>query len=111
MDLWILSRLSAAVEACNTGFKSYNFQGITKECYSLWINDLCDVYLVSVTVMLAMIRISHVLFAERRKNVIPGLQPLLKTREVVIEFRIVEKLSNLKKKNGFGKNRRCFRTR
>lgn len=47
MDLWILSRLSAAVEACNKGFENYELSAATSACYNLWLYDLCDVYLVS----------------------------------------------------------------
>ncbi|EEB18877.1 Valyl-tRNA synthetase, putative [Pediculus humanus corporis] len=45
MDRWILSRLSAAVEACNSGFAAYDFPKVTTACYNLWLYELCDVYL------------------------------------------------------------------
>uniref|UniRef100_T1PE59 Valine--tRNA ligase n=1 Tax=Musca domestica TaxID=7370 RepID=T1PE59_MUSDO len=45
MDVWILSRLSAAVETCNNGFEQYDFAAATTACYSFWLYDLCDVYL------------------------------------------------------------------
>lgn len=45
MDVWILSRLAAAIEACNAGFESYEFATATSACYSFWLYDLCDVYL------------------------------------------------------------------
>jgi valyl-tRNA synthetase len=45
MDLWMLSRISAAVEQCNKGFENYDFAMITTACYNLWLYDLCDVYL------------------------------------------------------------------
>ncbi|CAD7088868.1 unnamed protein product [Hermetia illucens] len=45
MDVWILSRLAAAVDTCNTGFKNYDFAAITNACYNFWLYDLCDVYL------------------------------------------------------------------
>ncbi|XP_055949994.1 valine--tRNA ligase-like isoform X1 [Argiope bruennichi] len=48
MDLWILSRLSCAVEACNTGFETYDFPAATTACYAFWLYDLCDVYLESL---------------------------------------------------------------
>ncbi|XP_053329001.1 valine--tRNA ligase isoform X2 [Spea bombifrons] len=44
-DLWILSRLSLAVELCNTGFHNYDFPGITTAVYNFWLYELCDVYL------------------------------------------------------------------
>ncbi|KAI9583138.1 valine--tRNA ligase [Glossina fuscipes] len=44
-DLWILSRLAAAIEACNIGFEQYDFGSVTSACYSFWLYDLCDVYL------------------------------------------------------------------
>ena len=42
---WILSRLSHAVEATNTGFAEYNFPAATSALYNFWLYDLCDVYL------------------------------------------------------------------
>ncbi|XP_014283591.1 valine--tRNA ligase isoform X1 [Halyomorpha halys] len=45
MDKWILSRLSDAVEACNTAFETYDFPIATTACYNLWLYDFCDVYL------------------------------------------------------------------
>lgn len=46
MNLWILSRLSAAIDACNEGFENYDFNVATTACYNLWLYELCDVYLV-----------------------------------------------------------------
>lgn len=48
MDLWMLSRVSAAVESCNRAFETYDFPVATSACYNLWLYDLCDVYLVSI---------------------------------------------------------------
>ncbi|KAG7277920.1 hypothetical protein CRUP_004699 [Coryphaenoides rupestris] len=48
VDRWILSRLSAAVGLCATGFQAYDFPGITTAIYSFWLYELCDVYLESV---------------------------------------------------------------
>nr|CAD7424685.1 unnamed protein product [Timema monikensis] len=45
MDLWMLSRVAAAVDSCNRGFETYDFAGATTACYNLWLYDLCDVYL------------------------------------------------------------------
>lgn len=45
LDLWMLSRISAAVEQCNKGFENYDFPMVTTACYNLWYNDVCDVYL------------------------------------------------------------------
>ncbi|KAK3912795.1 Valine--tRNA ligase [Frankliniella fusca] len=45
MDLWMLSRVSAAVESCNQAFETYDFPMATSACYNLWLYDLCDVYL------------------------------------------------------------------
>ncbi|XP_015212607.2 valine--tRNA ligase [Lepisosteus oculatus] len=45
VDRWILSRLSHAVELCDSGFKSYDFPGITTAVYNFWLYELCDVYL------------------------------------------------------------------
>lgn len=46
MDLWILSKLSSAVEACNRGLENYDFPLATTACYNFWLYELCDVYLV-----------------------------------------------------------------
>jgi valyl-tRNA synthetase len=45
MDLWMLSRVSAAVEQCNKGFENYDFPMVTTACYNFWYYDVCDVYL------------------------------------------------------------------
>ncbi|CAH2314327.1 valine--tRNA ligase [Pelobates cultripes] len=45
VDLWIMSRLSFAVDLCNTGFQNYDFPGITTAIYNFWLYELCDVYL------------------------------------------------------------------
>ncbi|XP_026281108.1 valine--tRNA ligase isoform X2 [Frankliniella occidentalis] len=45
MDLWMLSRVSAAVQSCNQAFETYDFPMATSACYNLWLYDLCDVYL------------------------------------------------------------------
>ena len=47
MDLWMLSRLSEAVDLCHSGFVSYDFPTATTACYNLWLYSLCDVYVVS----------------------------------------------------------------
>lgn len=47
MDVWIMSRLSLAVELSNTGFENYDFQSATTACYNFWLYELCDWYLVS----------------------------------------------------------------
>ncbi|XP_046683849.1 valine--tRNA ligase isoform X2 [Homalodisca vitripennis] len=45
MDLWILSRLSAAVDISNQAFERYELSSATTACYNLWLYDLCDIYL------------------------------------------------------------------
>jgi valyl-tRNA synthetase len=45
IDLWILSCLHLATDACNKGFESYEFPQITNACYSLWLYQICDIYL------------------------------------------------------------------
>lgn len=52
MDLWILSRLASAVEACNKGFAEYEFSAATNASYNFWLYDLCDVYLVRISLEL-----------------------------------------------------------
>ena len=49
MDQWILSRLSYAVDASNVGFETYDFVKTTTAIYNFWLYELCDVYLVSIT--------------------------------------------------------------
>ncbi|CAN0389372.1 unnamed protein product [Lampetra fluviatilis] len=48
MERWVLSRLSAAVSACDAAFRSYDFPAITTAIYSFWLYELCDVYLECV---------------------------------------------------------------
>ena len=45
MDRWILSRLCAAIQGSNAGFRAYNFPQATTALHSFWLYDLCDVYL------------------------------------------------------------------
>eukprot|EP00118_Oscarella_pearsei_P025855 m.308914 g.308914 ORF g.308914 m.308914 type:complete len:1085 (+) comp45062_c0_seq1:2-3256(+) len=45
VDLWILSRLSGAVNAIETGFLEYDFPAVTTSLYNFWLYELCDVYL------------------------------------------------------------------
>lgn len=47
MNLWIMSRLAAAVEMTNKGFENYDLNASTTACYNLWLYDLCDIYLVT----------------------------------------------------------------
>ncbi|XP_002732116.2 valine--tRNA ligase [Saccoglossus kowalevskii] len=44
VDKWMLSRLSFAVSACETGFPEYDFPLITSSIYNLWLYEMCDVY-------------------------------------------------------------------
>ena len=50
IDLWILSRLSAAVKLCDEGFKAYEFPKVTTALYNFWLYELCDIYLVSLII-------------------------------------------------------------
>ncbi|KAK3087210.1 hypothetical protein FSP39_003149 [Pinctada imbricata] len=45
MDLWILSRLSLAIQTTNKGFTEYDFPTATTSCYNFWLYELCDWYL------------------------------------------------------------------
>ena len=45
MDRWILSRLSCAICAANSGFTDYNFPLVTSAIYNFWLYELCDIYL------------------------------------------------------------------
>lgn len=48
LDLWMLSKLSAAIADANKGFSTYEFPLTTTAIYNVWLYDLCDVYLVSI---------------------------------------------------------------
>lgn len=48
IDQWILSRLNHMVESCDTHFKTYDLQNVTRALHGFWLNDFCDVYLVSI---------------------------------------------------------------
>uniref|UniRef100_A0A671P772 valine--tRNA ligase n=1 Tax=Sinocyclocheilus anshuiensis TaxID=1608454 RepID=A0A671P772_9TELE len=52
-DRWILSRLSAAVALCDSGFQAYDFPTVTTAIYNFWLYELCDVYLESVKPVLS----------------------------------------------------------
>jgi valyl-tRNA synthetase len=45
MEVWILSRLAAAVGESNKGFHDYDFPTVTTAIYNFWLYELCDVYL------------------------------------------------------------------
>jgi len=45
VDLWIISRLSYAIDVSNKSFESYEFATATQACHSFWLYDLCDNYL------------------------------------------------------------------
>ncbi|CAF3434064.1 unnamed protein product [Rotaria socialis] len=44
-DLWILSRLSYAIEQCESGFKRYQFPQIATAIYNFWFPELDDIYI------------------------------------------------------------------
>lgn len=44
-DRFVISRLMAACEAVNECFKNYKFGDAQMAAYSLWIDNICDVYL------------------------------------------------------------------
>lgn len=48
LDLWLLSRVYAAIESCNTGFSTYEFPLATGACHNLWLYALCDIYLEAI---------------------------------------------------------------
>ena len=50
-DCWLLSRMSAVVEACDQGFHSYNFHHVAEALHQFWYHDFCDIYLVSINLL------------------------------------------------------------
>lgn len=48
VDLWMLSRVSYAVNTCDKAMAQYDFPTATTACYNLWLYDLCDIYLVRI---------------------------------------------------------------
>jgi len=44
-DLWIISRLSYAIEQCETGFNNYLLPQVTTAIYNFWLYELCDIYI------------------------------------------------------------------
>jgi len=56
-DQWILSRVAALVAECDDGFRSYDLNSVTQALYTFWWAELCDVYLVSVTLYAVIARI------------------------------------------------------
>lgn len=49
VHLWMLSRISYAAKTCNEALMQYDFALATSTCYNLWLYELCDIYLVSIT--------------------------------------------------------------
>ncbi|BFZ19992.1 hypothetical protein BsWGS_23031 [Bradybaena similaris] len=47
-DLWILSRLSSLVQACDVNFQSYNIHLVAGSLQQFWHHEFCDVYLEAV---------------------------------------------------------------
>ncbi|VDN60923.1 unnamed protein product [Dracunculus medinensis] len=45
LDKWILSRLSATIEACQSGLSSYNFHVAANALYRFWLYDFCDIFI------------------------------------------------------------------
>jgi len=52
MTIWILSRLSFAVEQCNSGLSTYNFPTATTGIYQFFLYEFCDKYLEHVKPLL-----------------------------------------------------------
>ena len=44
-DVWMMSRLNDGVSKVNNYFEKYEFGLAQQNAYSLWISDICDVYL------------------------------------------------------------------
>lgn len=65
LDIWILSRLSEAVELCKKAFESYDFPTATTACYNLWLYDFCDVYLEWIKYVFSLDDESKKLAAQR----------------------------------------------
>lgn len=49
IHLWMLSRISDAAQTCNEALAQYDFALATTVCHNLWLYELCDIYLVSIT--------------------------------------------------------------
>jgi valyl-tRNA synthetase len=48
LNRWILSRVSYAVQQCNSGFEEFDFSKATTACYNFWLYELCDVFLEAI---------------------------------------------------------------
>ncbi|VDM14137.1 unnamed protein product [Wuchereria bancrofti] len=53
LDRWILSRLSYAVESCNSGMCNYQFNRVTTALYNFWLYEFCDIYIEGCKPVLA----------------------------------------------------------
>ena len=49
MEKWILSRLHNAAQTADEGWKTYDLSKTTSAIYSFWLYELCDVYLVCLS--------------------------------------------------------------
>jgi isoleucyl-tRNA synthetase len=43
--LWILSRLSYAIQQCENAFKKYQFHQITTAIFNFWLPELNDIHI------------------------------------------------------------------
>jgi valyl-tRNA synthetase len=44
LDLWLMSKVWTATEACCAGFEGHDLSTSTTACHSFWVNDLCNGY-------------------------------------------------------------------
>jgi valyl-tRNA synthetase len=51
-DRWILSRLTAMLQAVDAGMASYSFAAVTAALYDFWLYEFCDYYLELVKPLL-----------------------------------------------------------
>ena len=61
MDLWILSRMSAMLAVCDRSFAEFDLHHATEAIQQFWIQELCDIYLVSFIKLFFLLVIVHVL--------------------------------------------------
>lgn len=74
-DMWILSKLNKCVFDMNKSFENYDFMSLTSSIYQFWTVNLCDFYIVSVSVFLFLYStlLIRPLFASTKEMIKPVL--------------------------------------
>lgn len=48
MDRWIFSCLGNLVATCKKSYENFEIRDAVLACRTFWVNEMCDIYLVSI---------------------------------------------------------------